>query len=106
MAPPRVQPGNDVIFQALHDEIVLLNMSNQQYFGLDDVGAAMWKLLVEHGDVEAVADRMTAEYDVDRDTVRKDLGILINRLLAAGLLTAVGASPVSVVSPVDKEPGA
>jgi hypothetical protein len=94
MSPVRVQPGDDVIFQPLHDEIVLLNMSNQEYFGLDDVGAAMWKLLVEHGDLETVADRMVAEYDVDRNTVRKDLGILVERLLAAGLLRDAGPTPV------------
>jgi hypothetical protein len=92
MSPARVQPADDVIYQALQDEIVLLNMKDQQYFGLDDVGSAMWKLLVEcGGDVETVADRLCAEYDVDRATVREDLGILIRNLLAAGLLKAADA---------------
>lgn len=86
MSPARVEPGDDVIYQALKDEIVLLNMKDQRYFGLDDVGSAMWKLLVEHGDVETVADRLSAEYDVDRATVRADLGVLIRNLMAAGLL--------------------
>ncbi len=61
MSPTRVQPDDDVIYQALKDEIVLLNMKNQQYFGLDDVGSDMWKLLVEYGDVETVAERLSAE---------------------------------------------
>jgi hypothetical protein len=91
MSPNRVEPGDDVIFQALQDEIVLLNMKDQQYFGLDDVGSGMWKLLVEYGDVETVADRLCAEYEVDRATVRKDLGILIQNMMAAGLLKAADA---------------
>jgi hypothetical protein len=86
MFPARVQPADDVIYQALQDEIVLLNMKDQQYFGLDDVGSDMWKLLVEYGDVETVADRLCAEYDVDGATVREDLGVLIGNLLTAGLL--------------------
>jgi hypothetical protein len=86
MSPTRVEPADDVIFQALQDEIVLLNMKDQQYFGLDDVGSDMWKLLVEYRDVETVVDRLTAEYDVDRATVKEDLSVLIGNLLAAGLL--------------------
>lgn len=90
MSPARVEKGDDVIYQALQNEIVLLNIKNQQYFGLDDVGSDMWKLLVEHGDVETVADRMSAEYDVDRATVREDLEALIRNLMAAGLLKVAG----------------
>jgi predicted transcriptional regulator len=86
MSPARVEPGDDVIYHAVQNEFVLLNLKNQQYFGLDDVGSEMWKLLIEHGDVETVADRLSAEYDVDRATVREDLGVLIQHLLAAGLL--------------------
>lgn len=86
MSPAKVEQGDDVIYQALQNEIVLLNMKDQQYFGLDDVGSDMWKLLVEHGDVETVADRLSEEYDVDRATVREDLGVLIRNLMAAGLL--------------------
>lgn len=88
MSPARVEQSDDVIYQALQDEIVLLNLKSQKYFGLDDVGSAIWKLLVEHGDVEAAADRLCGEYDVDRATLRKDLGVLIGRLLEAGLLKA------------------
>jgi hypothetical protein len=82
----RVEPGDDVIYQALQNEIILLNLKSQQYFGLDDVGSAMWKLLVEQGDLESVAARISAEYDADETTVRDDLHILIGRLLDAGLL--------------------
>jgi predicted transcriptional regulator len=91
MSPARVEPGDDVIYQALQDETVLLNMKDQQYFGLDDVGSHMWKLLIEHGDVETVADRLAEEYDVDRATVREDLSVLLGKLLAAGLLKAADA---------------
>jgi len=92
MSSLRVAPSDDVIFQSLHDEIVLLNMKTQEYFGLDDVGSKMWNLLVQSGDAEIVADCLCAEYDVERETVRKDLDILIERLLEAGLLKSADPS--------------
>ncbi len=91
MSPVRVKPCDEVIFQPLQDEIVLLNMKDQRYFGLDDVGSAMWKLLVEVGDLETVADRICVEYDVDRATVRSDLNSLVADLIAAGLITTAGS---------------
>jgi len=89
--PARVEPADDVIFQALHDEMVLLNMTSQEYFGLDDVGSEMWNLLVQHGDVETVVDVLGSRYAVDQETLRKDLVRLIGRLMDAGLLKAGGA---------------
>src|SRR5215469_1343592 len=46
----KMTPSDDVIFQPLHDEIVLLNMKTQQYYALDDVGSDMWNRLVQYGD--------------------------------------------------------
>lgn len=86
MCPARVEAGDDVIFQALHDELVLLNMKSQEYFGLDDVGSEMWNLLIEHGDLEVVTSLLAGKYDVDPQTVRRDLIGLVERLLETGLL--------------------
>lgn len=93
--PVRVEPGDDVIYQPLHDEIVLLNMKTQQYFALDDVGSRMWKCILENSDPETVADKLSVEYEVDRDILWKDLNELIQRLVAAGLLRERAELPLS-----------
>ena len=41
--PVGFEIGESVIFQKLNDEIVVLNLENQNYFGLDNVGAEMWE---------------------------------------------------------------
>jgi hypothetical protein len=84
--PATVQIGDDVVFQALQDEVVLLNMKDQHYFGLDDIGTDMWNLLIESGNIEVVADRMCTLYDVDKTRIVADLKSLVNKLLVAGLL--------------------
>ena len=89
MSSSRVEPSEDVIYQAMQKEIVLLNIRSQQYFGLDDVGSEMWKLMVQHGDVETVVKMMSAEYDTGPDTIRRDLEDLIKRLKDVGLLNVV-----------------
>jgi hypothetical protein len=87
--PTAVEIGDAVIFQKLRDEIVILNMSNQQYYGLNNVGAEMWQLLVENRDTEAVLERLRLNYAADGETLRKDLASLVTDLIAAGLLKKV-----------------
>jgi hypothetical protein len=84
--PTYVEIGDSVIYQSLQDEVVILNMANQEYYGLDSVGASMWKMLLDQRDLGAVADRMTAVYKVERETVVNDLNALVRQLLNSGLL--------------------
>jgi hypothetical protein len=91
-APNRVQAGDDVIYQPLHDEVVLLKLTSQQYFGLNDIGTSMWKLLMEHCDTAVVIDRLCEEYVVDRETAQRDVDVLVANLINAGLLKAAGQS--------------
>lgn len=81
-----VEIGESVLYQTVGDEIVILNMSSQEYFGLDSVGADVWQLLMENRDVAAVAKRLAAIYAVDEQTACNDIQPMISDLLAANLL--------------------
>jgi hypothetical protein len=83
---PGVKLGEDVLYQPVEDELVLLSMKTQEYYGLDSMGARMWHLLVEHGDIEVVADRICEEFDADRGQVVRDIESMVQDLCAAGLL--------------------
>ncbi len=85
--PTQITMNPDILFQELEGETVLLNLANEQYFGLDDIGTRMWQLLDEQDNVEAVVSQMLSEYDVDAETLRADLATLINSLVEAGLVT-------------------
>jgi hypothetical protein len=86
MALGQINIGEDVLFQQLEDEVVLLNMSSQQYYSLNEVGSRMWELLMELHEPNAVVDRLHQIYDVDKDVLRADLDRLVADLNGAGLL--------------------
>ena len=85
--PTRIMLSPEVFFQELEGEAVLLDLHNEYYYSLDDVGTRMWQLLVEHREVATVVERLLAEYDVDEATLRRDLAQLIAALADAGLVT-------------------
>ena len=86
--PSRVTIPDRVFFQELEGESVLLNVENDRYYGLDDVGTRMWHLLAEHGDTTTVIQHLLNEYpgDVDQATLERDLSELIEKLAKAGLI--------------------
>lgn len=89
--PVSFEIGESVIFQKLNDEIVVLNLENQNYFGLDDVGAQMWESLLEHKSVPSIVQELSCRYAVDEVTLAKDLEALVVKLLDAGLIKPLSA---------------
>ena len=89
MLPSRIEIGDSVIFQSLGDEAILLNISTQQYYGLNSVGARMWSLLMESGDPKQVLATMGGVFEGDPALMLDDLTRLIQELLDAGLLRSV-----------------
>jgi hypothetical protein len=87
--PGAVAIGEAVLYQELEGEVVLLNMAKQEYYGLNDVGAQMWKCLLESsGSMDSAEDLLSKTYEIERSVIRADLERLVRELLDAGLLRA------------------
>jgi len=82
----RVSIPDTVLSTELHDEGVLLNLETGEYFGLDEVGMEMWKVLRANGDVGAARAALLEQYDVAEDVLAKDLDELIAKLAERKLL--------------------
>jgi hypothetical protein len=87
--PSRVELSDDVVFETIQDEVVLLKLNGEQYYGLDEVGANAWKFLLENGDIAAAGQRLCEKYAGDPATIRSDLYALVAELIEAGVLKAV-----------------
>ena len=86
MAPRRLRPAPGVLFRQLGGEAVLLDTARGAYFGLDEVGTAIWKLIAAGADLDAVLTALVAEYDAGEEQLRADLAALVDELVASGLL--------------------
>lgn len=83
----KVSITDDVMVREVEGETVLLNLSNEQYYGLDDVGTRMWVNLTESDSIQVAFDALLAEYDVDEATLRTDVEKLVGDLMEQGLIT-------------------
>ena len=70
----------------LAGEAAILNIKNGVYYGLDPVGARIWKLVQEPREVVEIQNAISAEYDVEPERCARDLFGLLNKLLEEGLI--------------------
>jgi Coenzyme PQQ synthesis protein D (PqqD) len=82
----RVTVPDDVLISNLQDESVMLNLDSERYYGLDDVGTRMLSALSTSSSIEAAYELLREEYDVDDEVLRRDLLLLVEKLVNQGLV--------------------
>jgi len=87
-----------VMARRVGDEVVVLDLLGGEYFGLPDVGARIWELLLDGKSLPQTMEAITEEYEVTRATAELDLLRLVTELQAKGLLV-VSPSPEGPVTP-------
>lgn len=80
----------DTLVNVIGEEAVLLNLKNEQYFGLDPMGTRMWQLLTASDSIQSAFDALLGEYEVTEEILRQDLTDLLEKLLAHGLVELQG----------------
>jgi len=81
-----VRVSGDVVWSPLEGELVLYHASEERYFGLNEVGARIWRMLAEAAPVDEIVERLQAEYEVDPTTARSEVFRLLNELMEARLV--------------------
>lgn len=71
----------------LEGEAVVLGLGNSMYYGLNDVGTRIWRLLREPRRVADIRDVIAAEYEVDPATAERDVIIFLDQLVEERLVT-------------------
>jgi len=82
----RVSVPDGVLLREVAGEAVILNLTTETYFGLDEVGTSMWRALTGCETVQCAYQVLLDEYDVDPEVLRSDLSKLLEELVAHGLL--------------------
>lgn len=82
----RVRIPDDVLISNVQEESVILNLDNERYYGLDDVGTLFLSILTSSESIEAAYETLLSEYDVDSEVLRHDLIALVERLVEHGVV--------------------
>ena len=70
----------------LDSEGVVLDLDSGIYYGLEGIGRRIWELLEEPSNLADLLARLTSEYDVEENTLRRDVTHFLNQLLKNKLI--------------------
>ena len=70
-------------------EVVMLSERAGAYFGLDGVGSEIWRLIEEPRRVSELCGTLAQRYDVDAETLSRDVTAFLDALLARNLVRLV-----------------
>jgi hypothetical protein len=84
----------DVLIQELAGESVLLHLSSEEYFGLDDIGTRMITVLDQSDSIQAAHDILLTEYNVESAQLTDDLLNFVLKLTQNGLVTVTDSTPI------------
>lgn len=74
-------------YSKLDQEVVILDLKSEEYYGLNHVGATIWKSLQEPSLVGDLRDEVVAKYDgIDSQQCYDDLKSFLEGLEAEGLI--------------------
>jgi hypothetical protein len=87
-----VVAASEQISCPLGEESAILNLKNSVYYGLDPVGAHVWKLLREPRTVSMLRDALLEQYDVEAGRCEQDLLELLEKMRSEGLIEVLTAT--------------
>jgi hypothetical protein len=81
-----IRISKDTVSRAVNDQEVLLNMTTGQYFGLDEIGTAIWQNIKAGLTADEIAEELSAEFEVSAAQAKADVSELTGELYRNGLI--------------------
>jgi len=85
----RIAVSQDQVSCDLSGEAAILNLKAGVYYGLNTVGASIWKLIQEPRTIKEIRDALLEEYDVEPKRCEQDILELLEELSTHELIKIV-----------------
>lgn len=76
----RIEVSPSVYARAFGEEIVLLDFGRGEYFGLDAIGAAVWRGIEAGQSLGDISDAIASQYEVQSEDAYRDIIDLVRHL--------------------------
>lgn len=77
----KVVISDQLFTQKIDDEMVILDMQSEYYFGLNSVAADIWSEIQECDSLQTAVDNLVESYDVEKSIMVSDMEMFLNELI-------------------------
>ena len=86
------QISPEILHSKIDEEVILMSIEADSYFGLDPIASRIWELLEQPLSVEELVEKLMEEYEVDADTCQQDVQALLEDMQGRGLIAPVATT--------------
>lgn len=86
------QISPEILHSKIDDEMILMSIEADSYFGLDPIASRIWELLEQPLDLDELVEKLMEEYEVDAETCREDVQALLEDLQGRGLIAPLATA--------------
>ena len=87
-----VRVPEQVLMRSLGDEMVMLHLDAESYYGLNEVGTRLMQLAETGETIEQITEQLFGEFEVGREQLEHDVRTVAADLIAAGLLVETASA--------------
>lgn len=85
----KLKQNNQIFANEIDNEAVMLNIDIGKYFGLNEIGCGIWKILSQETSVTELYQRLAAEYDISLEKCQNDVEPFLYQLIENNLINVV-----------------
>lgn len=82
------------LYSELQSEGVILSLTNGTYYGVNEVGASIWKAIQEPVPFQAIHNAVMNEYDVDSETCQQQILAFLKKMFNEDLVEILNEKAV------------
>ncbi|CAK0750735.1 conserved hypothetical protein [Gammaproteobacteria bacterium] len=80
-----------IVASSIEDETVMMNLSTNSYYGLDELGSRVWKLFDSPSSLSKLCSVLMQEYEVSSVTCHEQIAVLLEELIEETLVCPIEA---------------
>ena len=82
----KVNPCENVLVKELESSTVILNLNNENYYGLNEISYTMYQFLINSKNIDSAFNNLCDEFDENKEIIKNDLTQLIKELEQAQII--------------------
>jgi hypothetical protein len=81
-----LQRNNELLFNDINGEIVMLSIENGEYYGMNKIGSAIWKLIEKPIRYEVLIEQLLLSFNISKEICLADTSIFLKDLFHKKLI--------------------
>jgi hypothetical protein len=79
--------GSEIIASEVDGEVILMSLAHEKYYGLDDIGSLIWRIISKPVSVKEIIELLRKEYAVDEESCYNEVKSFLIDLHSKGAIS-------------------